>query len=295
MPGLQRRQRRHRAVADRQRVGGHGRCAAARARAAGRSPPAASIRAAPGRTPSVDCCSSASAWASWPCAAEVSAVVRYSRALTIGRASPLPRARSLADFSSASASAGLPSTRSTTARLRRTSISPSSADCARGSVSNPSSGASELVAGGAVEARNGWPQVGGGFAFKRVFRHLHRVQRVGLGQQRQRLLQLALVHRVQPAIMQQARRRGRVGRAAAPACRPRSNKRVGFGEAAFVGKLQRQRHHRRRGVRIVLAEQFLLQRQGGAEGGFRRRRCCPPGWRGCPPSSAHRTARHRPS
>ena len=36
-----------------------------------------------------------------------------------------------------SASAGLPSTRSTTARLRRTSISPSKADCARGSVSRP--------------------------------------------------------------------------------------------------------------------------------------------------------------
>ena len=47
---------------------------------------------------------------------------------------------------------------------------------------------------------------------------------------------------------------------------------IGLGVAAFIGKLQRERHQRRGGVRVVLPQRLLLQRQRGAEGSLRRTR-----------------------
>ena len=76
---LQRAQRHHRAMAKRQRVGGAASVHQFAVHSADRSPPAASTLAAPGRTPPSNSAGRPAPGESWPCAAEVSAVVRNSR------------------------------------------------------------------------------------------------------------------------------------------------------------------------------------------------------------------------
>ena len=183
--------------------------------------------------------------------------------------------------------------RSTTARLRRTSISPSSAACARGSVSRSWLGIRSARRICPARAK----RAGGARARlrrQRIGRHQGGVGGVRLGQQRQRLFQLALVHRVEAAIVQQPGLRGGIGGL--------RRQLAGIGEQAH--------RPRRSGPRWKAAAPATsapsrcsdcpcrapsVARRARRGRRFPRRPDCPPGWRACRPSSARRTGRCRRS